>query len=311
MVIFCFQMKAVLGEIAFSKQQLIEGMKISFTDLLFHHTRFFQEIMLNFSSDRIEFVIEMKIHVFAKTATIIVSIRSAVAKRFQDNVRLNENIADSTKKHSIRSFSLSRLGSFYRWISAWLETFVTAAMYRKIIFDASVFPDPDSPARRTIVDERTPVSSSISIYLIWRCNCSMIVVLTFDRPLRPAQRYGQVVRTFLGLCNFSRNQIHRLANLGTDSHWPRPTKRSTSSSSSYLTRMTHFADVRVDSSLFKPNFQILNKCRHWDFGEKDEIAHAHVGTFMFDRACCHLKGEKKEKDITIVVCAFVFLLMRI
>ena len=51
--------------------------------------------MLNFPSDRIEFVIEMQIHVFTKSTAVVIAIRSTVPEGFENDVRLDENVTDS------------------------------------------------------------------------------------------------------------------------------------------------------------------------------------------------------------------------
>ena len=104
--------------------------------------------MLDFPPDRIEFVIEMEIHVLAESTAVVIPVRSTISECFQYDVGLNENTTDSKKqprtRHLVRESAVH-----YRWISVWLETLVTAAMYRRMIFDASVFPDPDSPGQRS------------------------------------------------------------------------------------------------------------------------------------------------------------------
>lgn len=53
--------------------------------------------MLNFAPDRVELVIEMEIHVFTESTTVIIPIRSAVSESFENNIGLNENVTDSRR----------------------------------------------------------------------------------------------------------------------------------------------------------------------------------------------------------------------
>jgi len=52
------------------------------------------------SADWITLEVEINVHVFAEPARVIVSVRLGVTKRFQDTVRLKQNVFDSVQHSS-------------------------------------------------------------------------------------------------------------------------------------------------------------------------------------------------------------------
>lgn len=67
-------------------------MKIPFALLLHYYSRFLQEIIIHVATDRIAFEIEIDVHILSESGGIIVSIRLGITERFQNRVRLNQNV---------------------------------------------------------------------------------------------------------------------------------------------------------------------------------------------------------------------------
>lgn len=64
-------------------------MKVSFTTLLLNDPGLFQQIVGNNATHRIPFVIELDVHVFPKTAAIVVAVSFRISKTLQNCIALN------------------------------------------------------------------------------------------------------------------------------------------------------------------------------------------------------------------------------
>ena len=77
------------GKITFFKNvYLIKRMEIAFTRLLNDDTRFFKQVIVYVTTNRIAFKVKVNVHVFAETRRIVVPVRLGVAKCFQNRIRL-------------------------------------------------------------------------------------------------------------------------------------------------------------------------------------------------------------------------------
>jgi hypothetical protein len=73
-------------------------MEVALSFLLNNDTTLLQQIIVDVSADRIAFKIEMDVHVFAKSRTVVIAIGFCIAKSFQDRIRLKEDVFYSEKK---------------------------------------------------------------------------------------------------------------------------------------------------------------------------------------------------------------------
>lgn len=75
-------------------------MKIPFARLLLYNARFFKQIIRYNSSDWVAFMIELNVHVFAKSTAVVIAIRFGIAKRFQNGIALDKYVFDSVHTHT-------------------------------------------------------------------------------------------------------------------------------------------------------------------------------------------------------------------
>ena len=70
-------------------------MKITLARLLDDDTRLFQQVIVDVSTDGIPLEVKVNIHVLAEPGRVVVSIGFGIAKRFQNSIRLQQDILDS------------------------------------------------------------------------------------------------------------------------------------------------------------------------------------------------------------------------
>ena len=67
-------------------------MEIAFARLLHNDTRFFKQVIVDMSADRVALKVKVNVHVFAESRRIIIAVRLGVAERFQNRIRLQQDI---------------------------------------------------------------------------------------------------------------------------------------------------------------------------------------------------------------------------
>ena len=73
-------------------------MEIALSSLLNNDATLLQQIIVDVSTDRIAFKIEMDVHVLAKSRTVVIAIGFGIAESFKDRIRLKKDVFHS-KKH--------------------------------------------------------------------------------------------------------------------------------------------------------------------------------------------------------------------
>lgn len=67
-------------------------MEVPFARLLVNNTRLFQQVIRDYSANRIRFIVKLNVHVLAETRRVVVSIGLGVAECLQNGVALNEHV---------------------------------------------------------------------------------------------------------------------------------------------------------------------------------------------------------------------------
>ena len=84
-------------------------MEIALSSLLNNDATLLQQIIVDVSTDRIAFKIEMDVHVLAKSRTVVIAIGFGIAESFKDRIRLKKDVFHSKKTQTKESRVLLRL----------------------------------------------------------------------------------------------------------------------------------------------------------------------------------------------------------
>ena len=142
-------------------------MEVPLTLLLLNDPRLLQEVVVDVTTDRVAFEVEVDVHVLSKPRGVVIPIGLGVSECFQNVIGLKENIL-----HSFYLILLGHVG-YLGMVQFSVKLFVlnggdlssrqkvvvrpTLAMYLIITLLASVFPEPDSPGIISNINYRTGI----------------------------------------------------------------------------------------------------------------------------------------------------------